>query len=221
MKYDIYPKLCKALLKKPIYKELKKRKPDVFNKAYKSRVNKEYRDIIERTESIGGIKENPFEMTLMFAAFAIAVYKCGYSKIDEDDMEAMVDAVCNSKFMKISTKYQKAFSKKTIEGRIKAAEMTQKKKYKNDWLTTFEYEEGSGEYYITHSECGVCKICIQEDCFNIVKYLCKLDYPAFDNQGVILDRTKTLGYGDDCCNFHVMTKEKAKKINFVKSPDAK
>ena len=39
--------------------------------------------------------------------------------------------------------------------------------------------------------------------------------------GAVLDRTKTLGYGDDECNFHLMSRERAKELGFVKSPDAK
>ena len=32
---------------------------------------------------------------------------------------------------------------------------------------------------------------------------------------------KTLGYGDDECNFHLMSKERAEEMGFKKSPDAK
>ena len=33
--------------------------------------------------------------------------------------------------------------------------------------------------------------------------------------------TKTIGYGDDECNFHLMSKERANEIGFIQSPDAK
>ncbi len=78
-----------------------------------------------------------------------------------------------------------------------------------------------GEYFITYKECGICKVAKQEGVEHLAKYLCKIDYATFAYQNVILDRTKTLAYGDDHSNFHIMTKEKAKEIGFKKSKDAK
>ncbi len=37
----------------------------------------------------------------------------------------------------------------------------------------------------------------------------------------MLDRTKTLDYGDDECNFYLMSKERAAEIGFETSPYAK
>lgn len=48
-----------------------------------------------------------------------------------------------------------AFDDETIKGRVETAAFTQKRQYKNDWLTTFEYTPGSGEYFITHTGCQV------------------------------------------------------------------
>ena len=35
------------------------------------------------------------------------------------------------------------------------------------------------------------------------------------------DRTKTLGFGDDECNFHLMSRARAVELGFVPGPDAK
>ena len=51
--------------------------------------------------------------------------------------------------------------------------------------------------------------------------LYKMDYYTFEMQGAVLDRTKTLGYGDDECNFHLLSKARAEELGFVPSPDAK
>lgn len=48
-----------------------------------------------------------------------------------------------------------------------------------------------------------------------------MDYYTFEMQGAVLDRTKTLGYGDGECNFHLMSKDRAEELGFVKSPGAK
>ena len=77
------------------------------------------------------------------------------------------------------------------------------------------------EYYITHKQCGICKLAQQEGGSHIMRHLCTMDYYTFEMRGAVLDRTKTLGYGDDECNFHVMSTERAAEVGFVRSPDAK
>ncbi len=37
----------------------------------------------------------------------------------------------------------------------------------------------------------------------------------------IVERTKTLGYGDDECNFHLMSRARAEELGFMPGPDAK
>ncbi|MBQ3973735.1 MAG: L-2-amino-thiazoline-4-carboxylic acid hydrolase [Lachnospiraceae bacterium] len=90
-----------------------------------------------------------------------------------------------------------------------------------NWFYYFEAVPGREEYYITHKQCGICKLTAREGCGEITKYLCMMDYYTFEMQGAVLDRTKTLGYGDDECNFHLMSRERAAEIGFVKSPDAR
>ncbi len=222
MKYNIYPKVVKMLLKKPINTYLNEQHNSLLTKDYKRRVSEEYKNIILRTEGLGGVKNNQFEMTLMLAAYPIAIYKCSNGLISNEIFSEIIDAICSCKAMKNMSKKKKAFSGETIKGRIEAAKKTQESKYKNDWLTTFSYEEGSQEYFITHTKCGVCSLAKQENVLHLVKYMCKMDYPAFEYQGVVLKRTKTLGYEeDDCCDFHVMTKEKANEIGFVRDSKAK
>ena len=90
-----------------------------------------------------------------------------------------------------------------------------------NWFYYFEAVPGKEEYYITHKQCGICKLTRQEHCEEITRYLCMMDYYTFEMQGAVLDRTKTLGYGDDECNFHLMSKARAQEIGFMISPDAK
>ncbi len=82
-----------------------------------------------------------------------------------------------------------------------------------NWYYYLEAVPGKNEYYITHKQCGICKLTKQEHCEEITKHLCMMDYYTFELQNAVLDRTKTLGYGDDECNFHLMSKERAVEIN--------
>ena len=90
-----------------------------------------------------------------------------------------------------------------------------------NWFYYFKTVPGKEEYYITHKQCGICKLTKQEHCEEITKYLRRMDYYTFEMQGAVLDRTKTLGYGDDECNFHLMSRARAAELGFVPDPDAK
>ena len=74
-------------------------------------------------------------------------------------------------------------------------------------LFDFSYDLSVPEYYVTHRECGVCKLARQEDLMFLMPHMCVMDYPTIEYKGGKLIRTKTLGAGDDCCNFHVVKKE--------------
>ena len=116
-----------------------------------------------------------------------------------------------------------AFTEKEIEDRTRQAKWSRDhiNEYPMNWFYYFEKVPGKDEYYITHKQCGICKLTKQEHCEHITKYLCMMDYYTFEMQGAVLDRTKTLGYGDDECNFHLMSRERADELGFVQSPDAK
>ena len=58
--------------------------------------------------------------------------------------------------------------------------------------------------YVTHRECGVCKIAQQEDLMFLMPHMCVMDYPTIEYKGGKLIRTKTPGAGGDCCDFHVV-----------------
>ena len=57
---------------------------------------------------------------------------------------------------------------------------------------------------MTYRECGVCKIAKQEDLMFLTPHMYIMDYPTIEYKGGKLIRTKTLGNGDDCCDFHVV-----------------
>ena len=58
------------------------------------------------------------------------------------------------------------------------------------------YPDGSG-YEARFTKRGICKLTKQEHCEGLTKHLCMMDYYTFGMQGAVLDRAKTLGYGDD------------------------
>lgn len=218
MRYGLMAVMTRMIIQGPIFRYVEESMPQIDQRQFKKNTIKEFHAIIRRTPSIGGSK-NPFQMTVMFAAFAIAAYKAAQPVINDELFIGMVDAVSYCDTMKKLYVGKDEFSRKNIASRRKQAEFTQTHDFPMDWKTEFTYVPGSGEHFMYHTECGVCKLAEQEGVPGIVKYMCKMDYAAYDLEGVVLDRTKTIGWGDECCNFHVMTKELAASRGFVPGPD--
>lgn len=82
------------------------------------------------------------------------------------------------------------------------AKQSQQSNYPEDWV--FEFVEGDGvnfEYGVDYSECGICKYMKGQDAFELVPYLCLLDFPISEAMGSGLVRTTTLGHGGERCDF--------------------
>ena len=223
MKYGIMGGFIKFAFAKTAFDYIEKEIPGMDMVSYKKRVQKEYRAIVERTLGIGKMKENMFVMTMYAGAFLIALYKEADGKINEEKLKGLVRAAAYCPLMVKAKKGKSAFTDKEIATRTKQAKWSRDhiKEYPMNWFYYFETVPGKDEYYITHKQCGICKLTKQEHCEEITKYLCMMDYYTFEMQGAVLDRTETLGYGDDECNFHLMSRERADETGFVKSADAK
>lgn len=223
MKYGIMGAFIKFAFAKMAFVYIEKEIPGMDMSSYKKRVQKEYRAIVERTPGIGKMKDNMFVMTMYAGAFLIALYKEADGKIDEEKLKGLVRAAACCPLMVKAKKGKSAFTDKEIATRTKQAKWSRDHidEYPMNWFYYFETVPGKDEYYITHKQRGICKLTKQEHCEEITKYLCMMDYYTFEMQGSVLDRTKTLGYGDDECNFHLMSRERADEIGFVKSADTK
>lgn len=223
MKYGIMGGFIKFAFAKTAFDYIEKEIPGMDMVSYKKRVQKEYKAIVQRTTGIGKMKENMFVMTMYAGAFLIALYKEADGKINEEKLKGLVRAAAYCPLMVKAKKGKSAFTDKEIATRTKQAKWSRDhiEEYPMNWFYYFETVPGKDEYYITHKQCGICKLTKQEHCEEITKYLCMMDYYIFEMQGAVLDRTKTLGYGYDECNFHLMSIERADEIGFVKSADAK
>lgn len=223
MKYGILGGFIKLAFAKTSFDYLEQAMPDLDMASYKKRVQKTYRAIVERTPGVGSMKDNMFVMTMYAGAFLIALYKEADGKMDDETLKGLVRAAAYCPLMVKAKQGKSAFTEKEIKNRTRQAVWSREhiEDFPMNWYWYFETVPGKEEYYITHRQCGICKLTHQEHCEEITKYLCMMDYYTFEMQGAVLDRTKTLGYGDDECNFHLMSKARAEEIGFVQSPDAK
>lgn len=223
MKYGLIGMFIPLAFEKTAFSYLKKNSTNIDFDAYQKRVCQTYKDIVKRTPSVGPMKENMFVITMYAGAYLIAIYKEGKDFINEEILKGLIKEVSYSPLMRKAKEGKSAFTQKVIENRTRQSKWSRDhiEEYPMNWYYYFENVEGKEEYYITHKQCGICKLTKQENCEEITKYLCAMDYYTFELQGAVLDRTKTLGYGDEECNFHVMSQERAKEIGFVKSENAK
>jgi hypothetical protein len=143
--------------------------------------------------------------------------------MDEETLKGLVRALAYCPLMVKAKQGKSAFTEKEIATRTRQAQWSREhiEEYPMNWFYYFKTVPGKEEYYITHKQCGICKLTKQEHCEEITRHLCMMDYYTFEMQGAVLDRTKTLGYGDDECNFHLMSRARAEELGFTPGPDAK
>ena len=89
---------------------------------------------------------------------------------------------------------------------MKWAEESHKVKGENNWVVDVLPRCKDFDLGYDYRECGICKICRDEGCFELAKYLCRLDYVIADMMGVKLVRTQTLAEGGDFCDFRYSLK---------------
>ncbi len=206
MKIGLMGNLFPLMFDKTVYGYTEEALPGIDIKEFKRRHKKEYREMVRRTPSVGSVRENMFAPVMYLACYGFSYYKVDSERISMEVFDGMIDAVCKSDTMKKFYKGKNCFDLKEIGRYVKGSERSKKREYPMDWVFDFSYDLSVPEYYVTHRECGVCKIGQQENLMFLTPHMCVMDYPTIEYKGGKLIRTKTLGAGDDCCDFHVVKK---------------
>jgi len=143
-------------------------------------------------------------MGLYLAAYFVAIYKVAAGRLDESTFAGMIEYICSSDtFVKISS-MKPFFTEKNIGTRDRLQSDPEFNSYPDNWKYTFTYDMSVPECTITYSKCAICLMAQRENCFEIMKYLCTTDYAQQAAMGNTLIRTKTIGNGDDICDFHII-----------------
>ena len=192
MKYDMTFQMFGIVLNGIVKKQLK-------NKQVMQNVKKEYKAIVQRASDIGS-KNN------LIGSYALAAYFIAMNRSNdltpEENCDIMENGLRNSKLFKTLMGSGNAyFSEKKMAFRRQWSKETYKRKYKNDWVVDFLEKTDDYEFGFDYRECGVCKLCRDEGCFELAKYLCRLDFMIVDIMGIHLDRTMTLAEGGEKCDF--------------------
>lgn len=200
MKYDFLVAGIWAFMKMPFQKEIGRRYGKEYAKLLLQNSKPLYREIIGRTPSIGGLK-NSLSINLIWACMLVAIYKTADKKITPEKMgDILCEAMRSSRVFAVSQKVD-PFTRKYQNKWAAGAELSQSSPYAFDWRYTFIPGKDLSEFGVHYSECGICKLCQAEDCFEIARQMCKLDYVMVKSMRAELTRTKTIGNGDEICDF--------------------
>lgn len=77
------------------------------------------------------------------------------------------------------------------------------RRYKNDWVLDI-IEGGPNDDFVLgydYHNCGICNLCRDEGCFELAKYLCRMDFVLADMMDLKLTRTQTLAENGAYCDF--------------------
>ena len=196
MKLGIAGRLFPLMFSKVVYGYTAKAVPELNIGEFKKKQRKEYEAMVKRTPSVGSMKDNMFAPVMYLACYGFSYYKADPEHITLDVFDGMIDALCKSDMMKRFYKGKNCFDQKEIDKYVRGSERSKKREYPMDWVFDFSYDLSVPEYYVTHRE------------MFLTPHMCVMDYPTIEYKGGKLLRTKTLGAGGDCCDFHVVKGDK-------------
>lgn len=190
--YTFYSCACK--------KGLKNRFP---NSRISKAVKAEYKNIVLRAKDIGNSR---LLSGYLMAAYFIALNRnTGLSP--EDNYKLFEEGLyASSLFHKVLGNADRYLDIKKMPQRKIWEKESHERKYENDWVVDVLSKTDDYELGYDYHECGICKLCQDEGCFELAQYLCRLDFVIADIMGMELKRTKTLADGGDFCDFRYSRK---------------
>lgn len=204
MKYGIMGMAVPLLVKKPAYAYLDRKAPGISPGVVKS----EYKRIIARQPELGGSKNNLI-MGLYLAAYFMAVYKAAPEKMTDEIFSEFIDSICASEIFVRMNRGRSFFTDKNISTRNALQYDPIFTDNPENWQYSFSYDMSVPECTITYTKCAICSMALREGCFHLMPHLCKTDVAQQKLMGNTLIRTKTLGNGDEVCDFHIIGGRKA------------
>lgn len=197
MNYGTTEKIMPVFLFSICKKEFSKYGLDIS--LLKNKIKSEYKAIISRAKSIGD--KNRLITSYLLAAYFIAINRSsGLSP--EENYSVLESGLKKSRIFRMLCGNGKTyFDEKKMDSRRKWDTQSHERKYENDWVVSFIEGNEDFVFGFDYYECGVCKLCRDEGCFELAKYMCRLDFLMVGLMGIRLERTKTLAEGGDFCDF--------------------
>ena len=193
-----------------IWNYFKKEFSDLDLKNAKIIAKNNYSEILARTPDIGGLSKNPLRVSLTVGILWIAVYNAmkelNYN-ISKEKFGEMVIETGNAPIIKKSCEKKNPFSDNFQKKKIKKDKISNEMSDSEfNWNTETVQGRDQDEYRVNYHKCGLCALVRQENCVELLPYMCKLDYILIEQMGAVLIRTKTLANGDNMCDFYICKK---------------
>lgn len=165
----------------------------------------EYRAIIRRAKDIGPSR--------LLSAYCMAAWFIALNRstgcIAEENYALFCDGLRKSRLFAMALGGADAYlDEKKLPGRLKWAAKSKEKKYENDWVLDVLPGEATFDLGYDYWACGACKLCQDEGCFELARYLCRLDFVLADIMGMELARTTTIAEGGKRCDFRYRRKQR-------------
>lgn len=177
---------------------------DAGTSAVRKNIRSEYHRIMANAKDIG--KRNQ-----LLSSYTMGVWFIAMNRMDglspEENCEILTEGLRQSKAFRLAMGDADHYLQpKRIEKQKQWADSTYLRKYENDWVVDLLPGNTQFDLGYDYHECGICKLCRDEGCPELAKYLCTLDFMMADVMGLRLERTTTLAEGYDKCDFRFSRK---------------
>lgn len=145
---------------------------------------REYKSIILKAKDIG--KQNPLLSAYTLGAWFIAMNR----KDDlspEENCEILMDGLRKSRmFRLVMGDADHYLDPKRLKKQEQWSKRTHLRNFENDWVVDMLPGNGTYDLGYDYLECGICKLCRDEGCPELAKYLCRLDFMFAEIMGLSL-----------------------------------
>ena len=157
------------------------------------------------------IRAKDMSQSSLSASYLMGIYFIAMNRHSglsaEENYKVIERAVSSSKlFKKGMGSAEDYLDEKKLPKRLKWAEESHKLKNENNWVVDVLPKCAEYDLGYDYHECGICKICRDEGCPELAKYLCRLDFVIADMMNVRLERNTTIAEGFDVCDFRYSIK---------------
>lgn len=199
MKYVVMHEVLYQVYATSTNRKMKEKMASKERRKMWKKTKKEYKEIVARAPFIG--EKNVLNGAYMMAAYFIALNRSNQFTAEENYQFFANGLKENKLFRKFCGTAQQYLDESRMPKRREWDEETHKRKYPNDWVVTVLEKTDEYELGYDYEECGVCKLCTQENAFELAHFLCRMDFIQADIMGMKLVRTKTIADGGDICDF--------------------
>ncbi len=196
MEYGLTQKLFGYFYHSSCMKQAAKQKLNINKKAIKQ----EYVSIMKNAKDIGKSR--------LMSSYCMGAYFIALNRKTPLSPEACYElykvGLSSNKLFHIAVGNANSYlDKKKMPDRLKWSANSHLRRYENDWVVDIIEGTPQDDFELGYDyhTCGICNLCRDECCFELAKYLCRMDYVLADMMQMKLIRTKTIAEGADSCDF--------------------